>query len=316
AVGGDCLSSELEIHCGGVGVNTSLALARLQVLVRLLGATGRDWFGEFALRGLQAERVDVSFVQRRQDAVTGMVFIAVNPDGQRTIFGSRGANEMASLPPDTRGCWEGIEGLHLVGYSFLSPFGEKSARRLLEEARRFGAWVSLDVGDAPSRQVPRAILQAAREVDILIAACDEAAALTGQRDAQSAFTALEESGARRVVVKLGGEGCLFREDGALRNAPGFPVQATDTTGAGDVFTATLLRARLREWPWPEGAIVANAAGGLAATVVGAGESIPAAAGILELLQTSRLPGEWDAVRRRALERLTRELRVTDSAASR
>ena len=313
-LGGDCLSSQLEIHCGGVGANTSLALAGWQVPARLLGSTGYDWFGEFALRALHDARVDISFVQRRKDAVTGLVFIAVSPDGQRTIFGSRGANEGVFLPVDPRSCWQGIEDLHLVGYSFLTPPGEKAARRLLEEARKFGAWVSLDVGCAPSRQVPEAILKAAKEVDILIAASDEAAALTGQPDARDAFEALEKHGARRVVVKLGGEGCLFREQGALQNAPGFAVQATDTTGAGDVFTAALLRCQLHGWPVPEAAVVANAAGGVAATVVGAGEGAPGAAEIVSLLRSGRLPGEWDAVRQRALERLKRELKLTESAA--
>lgn len=315
-VAGDCLSSELEIHCGGVGVNTSLALVRWQVPVRLLGAAGRDWFGEFALGGLRAEQVDVSFVQRTGDAVTGLVFIAVNPDGQRTIFGSRGANGVVCLPADTRGCWDGIEGLHLTGYAFLTTPGQKAARRLLDEARERGVWVSLDVGSAPSRQVPQAILSAAREVDILMAAFDEAAALTGQNDAQSAFATLEQHGARQVVVKLGDQGCLFRDAGALKNAPGFPVEAVDTTGAGDVFTAALLRARLYGWPSPEAAVVANAAGGVAAAVVGAGERVPGAEQVLGLLRGSHLPGEWDSVRRRALERLTQEMKPMDSAATR
>ncbi len=314
-VGGDSTSSALEIHLGGVGANTTLALARWKAPVRLLGATGRDWFADFALGMLEGEGVDVSCVQRVDRAATGLMFIAVDPDGQRTIFGSRGANAEVTLPPHADAYWEGVTALHLVGYTLLSSSGAKAVHRLLAEARDRGVWISLDVGNAPSRQAPQAILQAARELDILIAAFDEAAALTGQRELGDAFKALEQTGARHVVVKLGQKGCWFREQGDLLNAPAFPVQATDTTGAGDAFTAALLRARLSGWPWPEAAVLANAAGGLTTSVVGAGEQVAETSEILRLLQTSCLPPDWDTVRLRVVEHLTQEVKTADSAAS-
>ncbi|HSC77981.1 MAG TPA: carbohydrate kinase family protein [Candidatus Acidoferrales bacterium] len=316
-VGGDATSPALEIHLGGVGANTTLALARWKTPVRLLGSAGRDWFGDFALQTLAREGVDVSQVQRpeRTATGTGLMFIAVEPDGQRTIFGSRGANTEITLPADSNGYWDGVVGLHLVGYSLLSSSGTDAVRRLLAEAGKRGAWTSLDVGDAPSRQVPQAILQVARELDILIAAFDEASALTGQRDVRGVFGALEQAGARQVVVKCGANGCWLRERGELLNAPAFSLQCTDTTGAGDAFTAALLRARHNGWPWPEAAVLANAAGALTAAVVGAGEQVPALNEIVSLLQTSRLPGEADSWRTRALELLTQELSRQGSVAT-
>jgi len=195
----------------------------------------------------------------------------------------------------------------------LSSSGEKAARRLLEGARARGLTTSLDVGSSPSRQVPEAILQVASGLDILIAAFDEAAALSGQSDVPRVAEALEQHGPRQVILKRGEKGCWFRERGELLNAPAFPVQAVDTTGAGDVFTAALLRARLEGWPWPEAAVLANAAGGLASTVVGAGEQAPALGSILRLLQTTRLPAEWDSVRLHVLEKLTQDRKAADSA---
>ena len=312
-VGGDSMSSALEFHLGGVGANTTLALARWGIPVRLLGLVGRDWFGDLALRALQDEGVDTSWVQRTERAPTGLVFIAVEPGGQRTMFGSRGANAEITLPTNEQGYWEGMAALHLTGYALLSSSGEKAARRLLKGARARGLTTSLDVGSSPSRQVPEAILQVAGGLDILIAAFDEAAALSGQSDVPRVAEALEQRGPRQVILKRGEKGCWFRERGELLNAPAFPVQAVDTTGAGDVFTAALLRARLEGWPWPEAAVLANAAGGLASAVVGAGEQAPALGSIVRLLQTTRLPAEWDSVRLRVLERLTQDRKAADSA---
>ncbi len=61
-LGGDYLAPELAQHCGGVGADAALALAKWGVPVRLLGCVGRDWLGEFALGFL---------------AGAGMIFTAV-----------------------------------------------------------------------------------------------------------------------------------------------------------------------------------------------------------------------------------------------
>src|SRR5713226_6937347 len=206
APGEDCLAPQLEMHCGGVGANTALALARWGVPVRLLGSVGHDAFGELALRFLRAGQVDVTRVAQRDHAATGLMFIAVTADGQRTIFGSRGANAELQGPPTEAGGLEDAQAVHLVGYNFLSPSVAELAGRLIEEAHRNGRQVSLDVGMAPSRQIPQKILQVAGKVDILFAGLDEAAGLTGKPDKAGAFDALERSGAREVVMKLGEKG--------------------------------------------------------------------------------------------------------------
>ena len=314
AAGEDCLVPELELHCGGVGANTAMALAHWGVPVRLCGTTGRDSFGELALGFLRRERIDVSLVRQSEHAATGLMFIAVSPDGQRTIFGSRGANTELVAPMDDTQFLDGIQAAHLMGYNFLSESGAQVAERLLSEVHRRGGWVSLDVGMAPSHQIPEVILQAAAKVDILFVSQTEATALTGQRDNPSVFGALETRGVREVVMKLGEQGCLFRENGILREAPSFAIAAADSTGAGDAFAAGFIRARLRDWPVAEAALLANASGAAAASVVGAGERMPAPPHILRVLRANRLATPWDALRICVLERLEAELGLKESAA--
>ncbi len=312
--GEDCLAPALELHCGGVGANTALALAKWGLPVRLLGCIGRDGFGELALRFLRGEQVDVSRVQRTDRAMTGLMFIAVGADGQRTIFGSRGANAEVT-PKEELEHLEGAQAAHLVGYNFLSPSAGEAAEKVLQKARQGGRLVSLDVGMAPSRQIPQKILQVAGKVDILFVGLSEATALTGKPDQFDAFGALRAHGAREVVMKLGDQGCLFQENDLLRQVPPFLVTVADTTGAGDAFAAAFLWARLRGWPRAESALLANAAGAAAACVVGAGEAMPAPQQILRQLRASRLSTEWDRMRVGLLERLSTELDTKDSRSS-
>lgn len=312
-LGGDCLAPALEIHCGGVGVNTAVTLNRLGVAVRLLGCTGRDWFGDFLLESLKRERIDVSFVRRVADKLTGLILVATAPDGQRTMFGSRGANTEAPAGGAPREWLGGARAAHLMGYNFLSPSVAQAATELLAETHRHGGWVSLDAGMGPSEQVPQTVLQVARSADILFVSADEAATLTGKHNTEEAYRSLEQSGIRSLVVKLGERGCLFRDEAALRQAPAFSVPVVDTTGSGDAFTAAFLRGRLRGWPAAETALLANAAGATAACVMGAGEQMPTPEKIARLLTNSRLVPEWEPVRTRAAESLAQELRLGDSS---
>lgn len=313
--GEDCLSPKLELHCGGVGANVAIALAKWGVAVRLLGRVGRDPFGDLALGVLRREQVSVACVQQADHTMTGLIFIPISPDGQRTMFGSRAANAEFAAPAGDAGYLEGAQAAYLVGYSFLSPSAGDAALQVLEATHRRGGWVSLDVGVAPSRQVPEKILQVAPKVDILFLGWDEAATLTEKRDAPGAFAALEEHGVREVIMKLGDAGCLFRENGRLEQVPAFAIAVADTTGAGDAFGAAFLWARLHGWSKAEAAVVANAAGAVKASVVGAGENMPAPQQVLRLLRASRLQGRWDAIRVRVLERLREELGVEDSGIS-
>jgi ribokinase len=303
--GGDCLAPALEMHLGGVAANTAVALTRWGVRARLVGCVGSDWFGDLALDLLRRAHVEASRIERTTRATTGLMFIAVSTDGERTIFGSRGANAEMTRGRIS-GHFAGTRAAHLLGYNFLSPSVAAAAGRVLRETRKRGGLVTLDVGMAPSQNIPQKILQVARKVDILFVGPDEAAALVGERNRLRAFHALRARGAREVVMKLGEQGCLFRENDALRQAPPFAVKAVDTTGAGDAFAAAYLWARLRGWPGSQAALLANAAGATAVRTAGASDAMPAPQQVLRLLRANRLSRDWDSVRASAVKRLSAE----------
>lgn len=313
-LGGDYLAPALELRCGGVGLNTAMALARWprqrrgqrrggQAPVRLLGATGKDWFSEYMLSRAQRRGVEVSCVQRTSAALTGLLLVVVSRGQQRTFFGSRGANSRFAWGPESRRWFKGAAALHLVGYCFLSPTAARTAGKLIAEARRRRMPVSLDVGMGPAQLAPRAVLRAARHADILFLSHEEATALTDRREPGAALRALERAGIRQVVMKLGRKGCLYRENGRLAQAPTFAVRSVDTTGCGDAFAAAFLAGWTQGWPLDETALAANAAGAAATAVVGAGENLPGRREVLRLLAAKRLRGKWESVRRQLVRRL-------------
>ncbi len=226
--GEECLAPSLELHCGGVGANYAFALRQWSISPRLVACIGQDDFAAFLLRTLANYGVDVSNVQRTSAAVTGLLYINVTPNGQRTFFGSRGANRFLKRMPSACRMLNRAMAVSMMGYSFLDPGPEATAKQLLKAVRARGGWVSLDIGMAPSEQIPRKILQIVKQVDLLFVSSDEATVLTGIRDPRKSFRQLQKAGARDVVMKLGKRGCLILHEGKLCHVPSFAVRTVDT----------------------------------------------------------------------------------------
>jgi ribokinase len=304
--GSDCLAADLDLHLGGVGANTAVAFSRLGEPVRLIACTGRDWFADFALERLTRERVDLSFVQRTDAARSGLMFIAIAPDGQRTILGSRSANLLLRAGPELERAFDGARALHLMGYSQMAPGLADAATVLIAAAGTRALPVSVDAGAAPSHQIPEKVLALGSKADVFFANSEEAAALTHEGDPRKALAKLEASGVKQVILKLGEAGCLLRQDSGSVEVPPFAVRAVDTTGAGDCFTAAFVKARLDGWPASEAALLANAAGAAASQIVGAADGMPDTHRLREIISAARLPGPWEGARERVLQRLSQE----------
>src|SRR5262249_24862220 len=213
--GQECVAERLEVHCGGVGANCALALRRWDVSVELIGCVGADVFGEFLLKTLAARGVNVRSVRRTADAMTGMLYINVTPDGQRTFFGSRGANQRVGRLGKSQSAPLGrARAASLMGYSFLNAPSQAVGRQVIAKVHQNGGWVALDAGMEPSQRIPKEILSAAKSVDLFFVSDEEARTLTGYRKPEKAFDRLLHLGIRSVVMKLGKRGCLIADDGA------------------------------------------------------------------------------------------------------
>jgi len=302
--GEECLAPSLELHCGGVAANCAIALTRWQVRPTPIAQVGQDPIAQAVLKKLQAQDVGTNHIHATNKAMTGLLYINVTPNGQRTFFGSRGANRSVRLQPSDLAVVKCASAAILMGYSFLDPQPAKAALRILREVRSKKGWIAFDPGMEPSQKISAKILQIAKKVDLFLVSQEEACALTGEANAHKALYKLKKAGATNIVMKLGKYGCLFTENSEPREVPPFAVRSVDSTGAGDAFNAAFLQAKLRDWPASEAAVAANAAGAAATQSIGAGEQAPTITQIARILRTQRLPGPWDEIRKRVLRRLS------------
>ena len=86
--------------------------------------------------------------------------------------------------------------------------------------------------------------------------------------------ALRALGPKTVILKLGDQGCLCSDGNSEIVVHGFPVEAVDTTAAGDTFNAALGVALCERMPLEAALRFANAAAAISVTRLGAQSSAP------------------------------------------
>lgn len=275
--GGDAQALETVLRIGGTSLNTALMLARLGLDVALIGRVGNDPFGELAVDAMRRHGLPADWVERDPVATTGLTYIAVTPGGQRTMLGGTGANRRLAGTGLEAAAVKSAKWLHLSSYNALSDSSLKAAQRAGESFEGRGAPVSIDIASAPTRMRPEEVERLAARASVVM---------------PSEGAEPEKQAAQTVIRKLGERGCDVSRPGESGiHVPGFEVDVVDTTGAGDAFNAGYIAGKLRGLDERASALLANACGAAACTVWGAGDALPSASVVADLLR-DRAPIGW------------------------
>jgi ribokinase len=269
APGRDGYADHIEMNIGGTVCNSALVMQGLGQPTSVLGSVGDDIWSRFIFEELDKANVDSSHVVIKPNTHTGLIFIAVTPNGERTMLSHRGANT-AIQPEDLDqdilddACW-----LELSGYVFLKDPQRETAWKLVEMAGERNIPISMDTGLDPVILAPDSIREVLPYLSVLITGGAEAERLTHFDEYQSQINALLALGPAQVAIKLGHEGAVLGLADGIVYSPAFPVKVLDTTGAGDAFSSGLLYGNLHNFSPNGSLLLANAMGGLATTVYGA-----------------------------------------------
>lgn len=290
--GGEGLAEQGHIYSGGSAANTAIVLGRFGVDVGIIGRVGEDVLAPLALAALTEAGVDGRCIQRDPQTITGIILVAVTPDGERTMFGCRGANVRTDPTLLDESYIAKARVFHLSGYSLLAAPQRDAALRALEVAHQAGLTVTADLGLEAVMRVTDQVKAILPKVEILFPSQPEAEYLTGCRDVGGAIEGLLDYGVGVVALKLGKRGCAIGTGEETFQVPGFAVTTVDTTGAGDSFDAGIILGRLEGWGWRESALLADALGALTATVEGAGTSLAERAEVRAFLEAYLDEPSW------------------------
>jgi ribokinase len=262
AAGETVTDAVLARYPGGKGANQALAARRLGADVALVGRVGKDAEADVALALLREGGVDLSGVVAVDDAATGVALITVAASGENQIVVAPGANrrlasETLQLPA----------GDALIG-EVLAPL-DAVARAVVE----FEGFTCVNL--APAKQVDDAVLRGAD----LIVVNESEAAWYGER------LALREG---LVATTFGSSGAALVQGGEeVARVSSLRLEAVDTTGAGDAFTAALTLALVEGQSLAEALRFACAAGAAATQRSGAQPSLPPRDEVRRILRETR-----------------------------
>jgi len=224
---------------GGSCANTMVMAAQLGAKVAYGGKIGNDDLGIDYEHQLIRSGVD-SYLAKGA-GVTGSTIILVNPDAERTMNTHLGM--CTSFSKDDL-CPDGIRDSHylyVTGYLWDTPVQQEAVIAALEIAKSANVRIAFSLSDffCVERHKDKFQLLIDDYVDILFCNEQEAGFMTGENLAEKQLQKLSES-VSHVVLTMGKKGSMIQSQGRATQIDPIPIEAVDTTGAGDSYAAGYL----------------------------------------------------------------------------
>lgn len=265
---------DLQMLCGGPASTALVTLSRLGILTTFLGSISDDPLGVAITKGLGDEKVDTSYLKITPGYTSQFAFIAITKEsGTRSIFWYRGSVPHLKPVDIDLSPFSGARVLH-----FDSLMIEASLEAA-QQAKKMGVTIVMDAGTLRNGSLELISL-----VDVLIASERFAEPLLeSDFSPESALKTLKRLCPGDVIITLGSKGSIGIDNEDIVFQKAFPVNAVDTTGAGDVYHGAYIYGLLQGWDMPECMRFASATAALKCMAIGAQKGIPKLEGIKEFL---------------------------------
>jgi sugar/nucleoside kinase (ribokinase family) len=258
-LGQEVFSDEFGINAGGI-FNIVSVLSGLGVHVGWLTQLGNDIFSAFIAeqareRGLSLELTE--WIGRPMPLVT----VGVSFAHDRLFLSYAEPEHPGEIEPSLT-----VEHLDRLRPRALFTYGEVGVP-LMRAARERGIVVYVDTFWNPDHLRSSRLREIVESADVVAPNLGEALEMTGASRVEEAREVLS-GWCRRGAIKCGSDGCLAWDGPERMTLRAIPVQARETTGAGDSFNAGLIYGLLLGYPFETCLQCANIAGGLSTLVLG------------------------------------------------
>lgn len=260
----------ISLTTGGDALNESVILARLGKKSALVGHIGRDMLGDIIANSCEAEGIDCSRLRRDPEISTRINVVMIGNDGQRHFIKTQNAASGSFRMEDID--FDFISDARAVSLAsiFCSKLRDPEViLKIVKTARENSVITFADMVPMTGGETLKDIAEVMPYLDYFLPNLEEAAMLTGLEDPDEMADCLLKYGIKNVVVKLGRDGCLIKNQKERWLIPPCPVNVIDTTGAGDNFAAGFITAVLDGKVLKECGAFANAVAGISTEFVGA-----------------------------------------------
>ena len=265
---------------GGQTATAMVALQRLGLKTAYAGRFGSDADGQFGLRSLREESIDVEFAEIIEGARSQTAFIIIDGrSGERTILWDRDQR----LAYDSNDAPTSIPSRGRVLH--LDAHDPPACARMALAARVAGTIVSADIDN-----IYDGLPELLPLIDFLVTSKDFPHRLTGISDERTSLVELKARyGCALVGMTMGRRGAIVYFEGQFLESCAYEVPGgcRDTTGCGDAFHGGFLYGVLNGEDVETSLRLANAAAALKCRSVGAQTALPTIVELEEFLTSAR-----------------------------
>lgn len=248
----------MTIRYGGDVMNTAVYLARAGASCRFLSAVGTDAYSDAMLAMLGDEGVDVAGVARDPRRMPGLYLIRADANGERSFDYWRSDSAARAYFRSEVFLEDLDKEVTSVGFLYfsgitLSLMTADGVVQFCARARRWresGIGIAFDPNYRPAgwtseEEARRVMQEAASVITIALPTLEDDVRLFGGASAEECARRWRGWGAGVVAVKCGAQGAYVSTESFSGLAPpSRPVNAIDTTGAGDSFNGAFLASLL------------------------------------------------------------------------
>lgn len=257
---------------GGKGANQAVGAARAGGDVTFITSVGNDPLAKTMVQNFKNDGIDTSHIFTEEDVPSGAALVMIGGQGDNYLSVAPGANyrldrsKIDQVP-------SALEQAEIIVMQYEIP--ADTIEYVMEKAGVLDKPVMWNC--APARDFNRKYLS---KIDYLIVNETEAAFLADIKadelaNIEETADKLLKMGSKTVVITLGSKGSYVAiQNGDKFSVAAYPVQAVDTTAAGDVYCGAFAVALVEKKPIREAVKFASAAAALAVTKLGAQPSAP------------------------------------------
>lgn len=233
---------------GGAPANVAVGLSRFGINSSFVGKVGDDILGRFLEETLENEGVNTSEMVATREAPTGLTFVSLDENGERSFqfYINSSADQFLSVDEVNEASFRNQKILHIGSISMIHERSTRATKKAIQISKENGLWLSFDpnlrlsLWETPELAHER-ITSVLPQTDILKVSEDELLFITGQKKIRQAIQTIKKVyNISLVLVTLGAKGSIALLNETIIEVPGIKIRSVDTTGAGDAFVAGIL----------------------------------------------------------------------------